>query len=193
MRYSATHKTDTRKHLLKTAGALAKEKGFSTTGVDALVAAAGLTSGAFYNHFKSKTELFSELLKEEVEHSFAMFADEATGESVDEWAGRQINRYLNWKHVQKPGSGCVVPSLGAEIGRADKPTKKIFEDGAKRTHEVWASQLGDEKMAWAVISQLIGSVLLARAMASEKTGKEVLDSSKEFLTNVFAQMDLAKD
>jgi len=192
MRYSSTHKTDTRKHLLKTAGALAKEKGFSSTGVDALMAAAGLTSGAFYNHFSSKTELFSELLKREVEHSFTMFADEVSGESVDEWIARQLKRYLNWKHVQSPASGCVVPSLGAEIGRADKPAKKIFEDGAKRTQKVWAEQLGDEKMAWAVISQLIGSVLLARAMASEKTGKEVLDASKEVLTNVLTQKDSRK-
>jgi TetR/AcrR family transcriptional repressor of nem operon len=193
MRYSATHKTDTRKHLLKTAGALAKEKGFSSTGVDALMAAAGLTSGAFYNHFSSKTELFSELLKRELDHSFTMFADELSGESVDEWIARQLKRYLNWKHVQSPASGCVVPSLGAEIGRADKPAKKIFEDGAKRTQKVWAEQLGDEKMAWAVISQLVGSVLLARAMASEKTSKEVLDASKEVLTNVLAQLDSRKD
>ena len=189
MRYSATHKADTRKHLLKTAGALAKKKGFSTTGVDALMEAAGLTSGAFYNHFSSKTELFSELLKREVEHSFSMFADEVSGETVDEWIDRQLKRYLNWKHVQSPESGCVVPSLGAEIARADKPSKKIFEDAAKRIHDVWADQVGDDKTAWAVIAQLIGTVTLARAMASEKTGKEVLNAGKEFLENVLLQKD----
>jgi AcrR family transcriptional regulator len=189
MRYSAAHKADTRKHLLKTTGALAKKNGFSTTGVDALMAAAGLTSGAFYNHFSSKAELFTELLKHELDHSFAMFADQASGESVEEWTARQLKRYLNWKHVQSPESGCIVPSMGAEIARADKATKKIFEDAAKRTHAVWAEQLGDDKMAWAVIAQLIGSVLLARAMASEKTGKEVLDAGTEFLTQAFSQKD----
>jgi AcrR family transcriptional regulator len=189
MRYSATHKADTRKHLLKTAGSLSKDKGFSTTGVDALMAAAGLTSGAFYSHFSSKNELFAELLKREMEHSFSMFADELVGESVDEWIERQLKRYLNWKHVQNPGSGCVVPSLGAEIARADKPTRKIFEDAAVRTHDVWAEQLGDDKTAWAVIAQLIGTVLLARAMASEKTGKEVLNAGKEFLANVLLHKD----
>lgn len=189
MRYSTTHKADTRKHLLRTAGALAKKKGFSSTGVDALMAAAGLTSGAFYNHFSSKDELFSELLKQEVEHSFSLFADEVSGESVDEWIDRQLKRYLNWKHVQSAESGCVVPSLGAEIARADKPAKKIFEDAAKRIHDVWADQLGDDKTAWAVIAQLIGTVLLARAMASDKTGKEVLNAGKEFLENVLLQKD----
>lgn len=191
MRYSATHKADTRQLLLKKAGALAKEKGFSTTGVDALMAAAGLTSGAFYNHFSSKTELFSELLKREVDHSFKMFADEVSGESVDEWIERQLKRYLNWKHVQSPESGCVVPTLGAEIARADKATKKIFEDAARRIHDVWAEQVGDEA-AWAVISQLVGTVLLARAMASDKTSKEVLNAGKEFLENALMQKDAAE-
>ena len=189
MRYSATHKADTRKHLLRTAGELAKKNGFSSTGVDALMEAAGLTSGAFYNHFSSKNELFSELLKREVDHSFSMFADEISGESVDEWVDRQIKRYLNWKHVQGAETGCVVPSLGAEIARADKSTKKIFEDAARRIHDVWAGQVGDDKTAWAVIAQLIGTVMLARAMASEKTGKEVLNAGKEFLENVLLQKD----
>lgn len=189
MRYSAAHKTDTRKHLLRTAGALAKKKGFSSTGVDALMEAAGLTSGAFYNHFSSKAEMFSELVKQEAEHSYSLFADEVAGESAEEWIDRQIKRYLNWKHVQSAESGCVVPSLGAEIARADKPTKKIFEDTAKRSRDVWANKVGDDRMAWAVIAQLIGTVMLARAMASEKTAKEVLNAGKEFLETVLLQKD----
>lgn len=192
MRYSTAHKADTRNHLLKATGALAKKKGFSASGVDALMAAAGLTSGAFYNHFKSKSELFTELLKLELEHSFSLFADQPSGEPPEEWAARQFKRYLNWKHVQSPESGCVVPSLGAEIARNDKDTRKIFEDAAKRIHRVWAEQLGDDQIAWAMVSQLIGSVVLARAMATEKTGREVLDASKAFLAQSMLHIDSSK-
>lgn len=45
-----------------------------------------------------------------------------------------------------------------------------------RTHEVGAEQVDDEQTAWAVIAQLIGTVLLARAMALGKTGKEFRDN-----------------
>lgn len=155
------------------------------------MSAAGLTSGAFYNHFSSKNELFSELLKHEVQHSFFMFADKVAGESVDEWIERQLKRYLSWKHVQSPESGCLVPSLGAEVARADKPARKIVEDAARGIHDVWAKQVGDDKTAWAVLAQLIGTILLARAMASEKTGKEVLNASKEFLEDVLMHKDSA--
>ncbi|MBA5688896.1 TetR/AcrR family transcriptional regulator [Rugamonas apoptosis] len=191
MRYSATHKADTRKHLLQTAASLSKQKGFSITGVDALVAAAGLTSGAFYNHFSSKNELFSELLKHEVENGFFMFVDKVEGESEDEWIARQLKSYLNWGHVQHPESGCVASSLGAEIARADKPTRKIFEAAARRVHGVWAEQVGDDKAAWAAIAQMIGTIVLARAMASDKTRREVLNAGKGFLENALLHKDSA--
>jgi AcrR family transcriptional regulator len=191
MRYSADHKAETRKRLLKATGALAKRKGFAATGVDAFMDAAGVTSGAFYVHFGSKTELFSELLRSELDHSFRMFVGNPSDESEEEWARRQINLYLDWRHVQHPDKGCAVPTLGAEVGRADKDAKKIFEDAAKRIHVVWQEKLGDEKLPWAVAAQMIGAILLARAMASEKTAKKVLDSSKEFLTEALAKRNSA--
>jgi AcrR family transcriptional regulator len=153
--------------------------------------AAGVTSGAFYVHFGSKTELFSELLRSELDHSFRMFVGNPSDESEEEWARRQINLYLDWRHVQHPDKGCAVPTLGAEVGRADKDAKKIFEDAAKRIHVVWQEKLGDEKLPWAVAAQMIGAILLARAMASEKTAKKVLDSSKEFLTEALAKRNSA--
>jgi TetR/AcrR family transcriptional regulator, transcriptional repressor for nem operon len=181
MRYSARHKAETRQHLLKTSGAIAKKNGFSASGVDALMEAAGLTSGAFYNHFGSKAELFVELIEHELNHSLNMIAVDETEHAGKAWTEHQLRRYLTWKHVQSPQSGCAIPSLGAEIARADKATRVKFEDALKRAHEIWATHVNDDKMAWAAIAQLVGAILLARAMATEKTGKEVLEASKEFL------------
>ncbi|MFI4940302.1 MAG: TetR/AcrR family transcriptional regulator [Burkholderiales bacterium] len=189
MRYSATHKAETRNHLLEVSGALAKKKGYSATGVDALTAAAGLTSGAFYNHFSSKAELFAALVERELEHSLAMIADNATGQQDKEWPVRQLQRYLSWKHVQNPEGGCPLPSLGAEIARADNAAREKFETALKQIQGIWEKQLGDRKLAWATLAQLVGSVLLARAMSSEKTGKEVLEASKSFLEQAFACRD----
>ena len=181
MRYSKDHKAVTRKHLLETSGALAKEKGFASTGVDAFVQAAGLTSGAFYSHFGSKAELFTELVEKELEASVKMFADNAPELPTDEWIHRQLSMYLNWKHVQSPRTGCAVPTLGAEIARSNDATKTKYEDAIKQTHEIWKNRLGDDKAAWAAVSQMVGSVLLARAMKSEDVGKEILEASWEFL------------
>lgn len=58
MRYSSTHKQETRQKLLDSSRAIAKKGGFDSTGVDALMSAIGLTGGAFYSHFRSKADLF---------------------------------------------------------------------------------------------------------------------------------------
>ena len=154
------------------------------TGVDAFVAEAGLTSGAFYSHFGSKAELFTELVGSELDASVKMFADNAPELPNDEWISRQLKMYLNWKHVQSPRTGCAVPALGAEIARSNETTKMKYEEAIQQTHEIWKKRLGDDKAAWAAVSQMVGSVLLARAMASEDVGKEILAASRDFLNEV---------
>lgn len=181
MRYSAAHKAETRGTLLKLTGSLAKRNGFSASGVDALAQAAGLTSGAFYNHFASKSELFTALIAQELEHSIDMCADDKSAHPDDEWMLRQVRRYLAWKHVQSPETGCVIPSLGAEVARADRQTKKACEVAMQRVHSIWAHKLGDEEMAWAAMSQMVGTIMLSRMMATERAGKEVLHGSRKFL------------
>jgi TetR/AcrR family transcriptional regulator, transcriptional repressor for nem operon len=61
MRYSPTHKQETRNKLLDSSRAIAKKGGFDTTGVDALMSAIGLTGGAFSSHYASKGDLFAEM------------------------------------------------------------------------------------------------------------------------------------
>ncbi|HSY28818.1 MAG TPA: TetR/AcrR family transcriptional regulator, partial [Burkholderiaceae bacterium] len=61
MRYPPGHKQEKRKELLNVSSALIKEGGYAATGIDSLMQAAGVTSGAFYSHFASKKELFGAL------------------------------------------------------------------------------------------------------------------------------------
>jgi len=53
----STAKTDARARLLEAALSVIRAKGYSATSVDELCAAAGVTKGAFFHHFKSKEEL----------------------------------------------------------------------------------------------------------------------------------------
>ena len=50
-------KTGARTKLLEAALSVIRTKGYSATSVDELCAAAGVTKGAFFHHFKSKDEL----------------------------------------------------------------------------------------------------------------------------------------
>ena len=172
MRYAPNHKDNTRTRLLEVGGALAKENGFGTTGVDKLMAAAGLTSGAFYAHFRSKGELLEALVDSELTRSLARFADKD-----DAGLLAALEGYLSTSHVDRPAEGCAATSLTPEIARASDSAKQTFEARMVDIHAAIAPHVADEGAAWALIAQAVGAVMLARAMATPATRLAVLDGA----------------
>jgi len=186
MRYPAGHKQEKRKELLKVSGALIKEGGYAATGIDSLMQAAGVTSGAFYSHFSSKTELLKALVEHELFNSRALWAEKPDA-SVEEWLEFELDRYLNMRHVRHPEAGCMLPALGAEIARSDVAVKEIYEQEMLKVVAVLAQRLGCDERAWAFICQMVGAMLLARAMPTAAGQKTIIESSKHFLFNALSR------
>ncbi|MCY1426700.1 Bacterial regulatory protein, tetR family [compost metagenome] len=183
MRYSASHKEDTRQRLLHSSGAIAKRGGFATAGVDGLMKAVGLTGGAFYKHFSSKDELFAAVVAHELSHSVRMLAGEK-GEFSRDKLERCLQRYLNLSHVQHPDKGCLLPSLGAEIARADVSVRETAEHWLVKLQQAWAEVLGSEQSAWALLSQCVGALVVARMVASEETQQAIIEASRTMIVEV---------
>ncbi|QNP62868.1 TetR/AcrR family transcriptional regulator [Streptomyces genisteinicus] len=79
---SSTRRRATRAKLYEAAVTLIAEQGFSATTVDEIAERAGVAKGTVYYNFKSKTELFEELLRHGVgllTTSLQEAADEASG------------------------------------------------------------------------------------------------------------------
>jgi TetR/AcrR family transcriptional regulator, transcriptional repressor for nem operon len=64
MPYSAEHKENTRQRIITSAARLFNRKGFSEVTISEIMITAGLTHGGFYRHFKSKDELYSEVISQ---------------------------------------------------------------------------------------------------------------------------------
>lgn len=172
MRYPSDHKQTRRTQLLQASGALAKQKGFGNTGMDALATAAGVTTGALYSQFGSKADLLQAIVSQELGWILAAF----DGLDSPEQLFKALRRYLSPVHAEHPELGCLVPSLGGEIGRADPATREIFERGMLTLHARIAAVLDDPDQAWALMCQAFGGILLARAMASPETRDQLLHS-----------------
>jgi TetR/AcrR family transcriptional repressor of nem operon len=179
MRYASTHKNETRQKLLDSSRAIAKKGGFSSTGVDALMASIGLTGGAFYSHFPSKQALFEVLVAQEMENSSSMLAGDK--DAPDNHVAKCLRDYLSSFHAMNPDVGCALPVLGAEIARAGPEVRSTVEAALKRTQKSWSARTGDADAAWALIAQCVGAVVLARAVESERTRKEILAASRRFI------------
>lgn len=180
MRYSTEHKEQTRQKLVQSSGAIAKQGGFAATGVAGLMKAIGLTGGAFYNHFPSKDDLFSEIVRQELSGSrINLRAQE--GELTLDTLQRCLDQYLSMAHVHNPQAGCPIPTLGAEIARADIAVREEAEHWLVTLHKAWAQTLNDEALAWAMLAQCVGALVIARMLAGEETQRAVLQASRDFL------------
>ncbi|HHJ1297376.1 HTH-type transcriptional regulator AcrR [compost metagenome] len=179
MRYSSEHKQQTREKLLATSGALAKRGGFTSTGVAGLMKAIGLTGGAFYNHFPSKDDLFTEVVRQELCNSpLARLASQGASR---ERLGRCLQQYLSMAHLHNAEGGCPLPPLGVEIARADLAVREVAEHWLVELHKAWAATLEDEALAWVLISQCVGALLVGRMLASQAVQSQVLDASRTFV------------
>lgn len=180
MRYSATHKEETRQRLLDSSAAIAKQGGFASTGVDGLMKAVGLSGGAFYTHFASKDELFAAIVHRELMRSAERLAEQ--GRPFDRARlVRCLARYLNLMHVQEPAAGCAIPALGAEIARADETVRQGAEQALLALQQAWAEVIGSAEDAWALLAQCVGALMLARMVASEESQRAIVESSRAFL------------
>ncbi len=96
-----------------------------------------------------------------------------------------VRYYVSTAHRDATGAGCVVAALASDVARHNSPElSKVVE----RTVTTYIDDLvavlpGDEsakrRMAWAVLSEMIGAVILARvtnaALANELIGTVVAD------------------
>ena len=169
MRYSSEHKVETRSRILGAAGELFREEGYGGSGIDALTKAAGVTNGAFYGHFKSKSAAFRAAVLVGLDELrlgiSALRQQEGKG-----WLTAFVSYYLGPKRTCALGQSCALPSLSPEVMRADVETRLAYEAELRRIIGEVAAGLGDspaterEDEAIALLALLSGGVTLARAV-----------------------------
>lgn len=169
MRYPPEYKAAARVKLIEAGGALAKQEGFNNTGMDALTAAAGVTTGAFYSQFKSKAELLHAIVDHELSRTLQAFS----GKNVQELQ-RVLGWYLSPRHAAHPEDGCPIPALGPEIARADDATRLRFEELLRQLADTLEPATTHRNEAWAILAQAVGAVVLARAVLNPETQDEIL-------------------
>ncbi|MFJ2711415.1 TetR/AcrR family transcriptional regulator [Pseudomonas sp. NPDC087346] len=184
MRYSAGHKLETREKLLQSSALSAKRSGFSTVGVDGLMKAIGLSGAAFYSHFSSKDALFAAIVERELGQSLDRLGGQ--GEQDRERLERCLKQYLSMAHVEQPESGCALPTLGAEIARSDELVREQAELWICRLQANWAQILQSDSLAWAILSQCVGALVVARMLVTPDIQRAVLKSSHEEIAHQLA-------
>jgi AcrR family transcriptional regulator len=177
MRYPKEHKDQARQRLVENGARLAKERGFAASGIDAMAGESGVTSGSLYKHFSGKSDLFAAIVKAELQRSAERFsvAAEADAKSFE----KALEAYLSLRHVDHPERGCALPSLTAEVARADESVRAAFQEGLLGIHEALMQRVKSGDTAWALIAQSVGAVMLARAVLDDDVRGALLSAAKK--------------
>jgi TetR/AcrR family transcriptional regulator, transcriptional repressor for nem operon len=181
MRYAKDHKEKTRQRIIETAAANFRERGFEGEGIASVMHDAGLTNGAFFNHFASKEDLAREVV------AFAMaerldFLNEriATGGNTQAY----IDSYLSTRHRDNPQQGCPISTLVGDVARRSEPVREAFAAGmealVKRLSQQWPALARDEarERAIAMYALINGALQMARATKDGALSEEILAAGR---------------
>lgn len=179
MRYTKEQKEEVRNRILQAASRSFKKGGYSGIGVDGLAKEAGVTSGAFYVHFKSKAEAFKASVVEgleEVQHTLISLKKE----HGTKWWTEFASIYMGQKRTCDLNESCAMQSLTPEVGRFDNEAKMLYENELQKIIELVGEgcKKEDKAKALANISMLVGGVTLARAVKNEKLAIEIAEAVK---------------
>jgi AcrR family transcriptional regulator len=175
MRYSAKHKLETRARILDAAGRIFRTEGYGGSGIDGLTKAAGVTNGAFYGHFRTKSEAFRLAVVAGLEELREGVAGLRAAQPK-RWLRAFVRYYLGHKRTCELGEACALPSLSPDVMRADAETQSAYTEKLVRVIEEMAAGLSDEgsareearrreDRAIALLALLSGGVVMARAVS----------------------------
>lgn len=171
MPYPSGHREQVRNRIVESARRLFNRSGFETVSVNSIMAHAGLTRGAFYSYFESKSDLYAEVLG-------CFFTDpnwKNRWEGVDvdlasPNAGPQIIRaYLSRQHFDDVENSCPMVALPSDVARGDERVKRAFETVFKAMvgvlgRDVRNTAQGSEDAAMAIAALCIGGMVVARSL-----------------------------
>jgi AcrR family transcriptional regulator len=155
------------------------------------MAGAGLTHGGFYKYFKSKSDLYTDVLG-------CFFTDPEwksrwDGVEVDlssaEVAPQIICAYLSRQHFEDRENSCPMAALPSDVSRSTESAKRAFETVFKAMVKVLErGRIGNGQSsrakAQATAALCVGGMVVARAMVDRALADELRDSCMEVALNL---------
>jgi TetR/AcrR family transcriptional regulator, transcriptional repressor for nem operon len=182
MRVSRVRAAENRQAVINVASRLFRERGFDGIGLKDLMKGAGLTQGAFYKQFASKEDLVAQASRRALESAIRRWSAAAEANPEDP-LGAVIAFYLSKEHRAERMDGCPVVALGADAARQGADVKASFEAGIRDYLEMLGSWVGDADgeerggKAMAILSTMVGAVVLSRAVNDERLSKQFLQAA----------------
>jgi TetR/AcrR family transcriptional repressor of nem operon len=196
MRYDADHKAQTRARVLSEAVKAIRADGPERIGVAGVMARAGLTHGGFYAHFASKDDLVLAAIEQMFASARATFDQRTRDLPPAEALAAYVRFYLSRAHRDARDVGCPLPILSSDLPRMAEPVRERFAEGVARLTASIAERLAAlgrpeaQALASSALSEMIGALSLARAIADPEQSDAVLLASRNA---ILKRLDLSAE
>ena len=180
MPYPAGHRAAVKRSIIDSARKLFNRHGFESVSLSRIMAGAGLTHGVFYTYFKSKSDLYAEVLG-------CFFTDPEwkscwEGVHVDlsstDVGSQVVRAYLSRQHFEDVENSCPMVALPTDVSRSGISAKRAFETVFKAMVSALERSLtkkGRQRRttAQAIAALSIGGMVVARTMVDRSLADEL--------------------
>ncbi len=183
MGYSKTHIAETRKRIVETAGRLFRKRGRASVTVSEVMAAAGLTHGGFYAHFRSKSDLFDVTIAEDFDFTKQLqrlvSAPELNGRNVATLAAKY---YLEPENAKKVAAACTMTSSASDVAVSGRATRKRYTSAFERLLKLLEKSTRRRQSAQrerdclSALAICVGGLTLARAIDDPALAHKLLSA-----------------
>ncbi len=186
MSYSRGHRAKVRDRIIESARRLFNRSGFESVSINSIMDEAGLTRGGFYAYFKSKSDLYVEVMG-------CFFTDPTwknrwEGIEIDsaspEAAPQIIRAYLSRQHFDDVDNSCPMVALPNCVARSDEKVREAFS-GVFRAmvtvlgRDIKSTARQPEDTALAIAALCVGGMVVARALSDTGLADRLRDAAAE--------------
>lgn len=177
MRLTSENKGKIRGRIRAGAAALFRKRGVDGVTLDDIMESAGLTRGAFYAHYKSKSALFADVVRHE--HPLLSLLKARDGADAD-MLWRQMHEvfrdYLAPAHLPQVFEGCSFAALSGQAARQNSESRAGFEAAWQEVLSDMSRGQGatDKAALHAVLTLAVGAVTTAAALESSAARTSLL-------------------
>lgn len=185
MGVSRQQAAENRSAIVAAAERLFRVRGVDAVGLTELMKEAGFTQGGFYNHFKSKDALVAEVMEKAMQDR----ADSPNAGSLD----AQVALYLSAAHRDNVEAGCPLSGFAGDAPRLTDAARACYAHGLatyldrleRMVAAEGATPAQTRRDAIAVFSQMVGALVLSRAIAGTDPAlaDEILAAGRDTLAD----------
>jgi TetR/AcrR family transcriptional repressor of nem operon len=180
MKVSRDQAARNREAVVDTAARLFRAQGVEGAGIAQIMAESGLTHGGFYKAFGSKEALAAEACTASLARSARHWRG-ITEKAGDSALKAIATDYLSPRNRDRPEEGCALIGMGADAARKGGPLADAFRDGMIGLASVLEEAGADRADALARLSQLVGAMVLARAVKDDALSDEIMAAARTAL------------